>query len=322
MIVSASYRTDIPAFYGKWFMNRLRAGYCMVGNPYGGPPYRVSLRPEHVDGFVFWTKHVGPFARVLREVHARGYPFIVQHTINGYPHALESRVADVRRIAEAARRVADAYGPAVLVWRYDPILLTSLTPAHWHRDRFARIAHLLDGATDEVVISFAQVYQKTRRNVAAAAAEYAFTWDAHERATQDEVRELIADLAAIARSHSMTTSICSQPEYSVEGVTADARCVDAVRLARVAGRPLASGQRLKGNRDGCGCYESRDIGAYDTCPHGCVYCYAVRERDLALRRYQAHDPEDEYLVRPTGSSGRVAVQALPSSSRQVPPVIG
>jgi hypothetical protein len=303
MIVSASYRTDIPAFYGKWFLNRLRAGYCMVTNPYGGPPYRVSLRREDVDGFVFWTKHIGPFWRALREVQSQGYPFIVQHTINGYPRALESRVADARRIAESARRVADAYGPAVLVWRYDPILLTSLTPSDWHRARFARLAELLDGATDEVVLSFTQVYQKTRRNLAHAATAHGFTWAAHEHATSDDIRQLIADLAASARARGMTTSLCSQPEYAVAGVTAEARCVDAVRLARVASRPLTEAPRLKGNRAGCGCYESRDIGAYDTCPHGCVYCYAVRDRDLALRRYQAHDPEDAYLLRPARTRG-------------------
>lgn len=287
----------------------MRAGFCLVANPYSGQPYRVSLRREDVDGFVFWTKHIGPFTRALREVALRGYPFIVQHTLNGYPRALESRVADGARIAACARRVADAYGPAALVWRYDPILLTSLTPPDWHRRNFARLAALLAGATDEVVLSFAQIYQKTQRNLELAAREHGFTWAAHVRAAAagteggDEVRRLIADLAALAHSHGMRATICSQPEYAVPGVTAEARCVDAERLARVAGAPLTETPRLKGNRAACGCYASRDIGAYDTCPHGCVYCYAVRERDLALRRYRAHDPHDAYLLRPARLAG-------------------
>jgi hypothetical protein len=320
MIVSASYRTDIPAFYGDWFMNRLRAGYCMVTNPYGGQPYRVSLLREDVDGFIFWTKHIGPFQRALREVHARDYPFVVQHTINGYPRELESRVVGVRRTAEAAQRVAALYGPAALVLRYDPILLTSLTPPDWHRARFERIATLLEGATDEVVLSFAQVYQKTRRNVDAAACAGGFTWEAHEQASQDDVRQLITDLAALASSRGMAVSICSQPQYALAGLTTSARCVDADRLARVAGSALPGAPRLKGNREACGCFESRDIGAYDSCPHGCVYCYAVRDRDLALERYKAHDPDDVYLLHPAhahtaGTSGDYATCDPAASGR-------
>jgi hypothetical protein len=158
MIISASYRTDIPAFYGQWFMNRLRTGYCMMTNPYNGKPIRVSLAPRNVDGFVVWTKNVGPFLRHLPEIKQLGYPFMVQHTINGYPRQLESRVVHPTRIVEYVKRLADDYGPDVLVWCYDPILLTSLTMPDWHRERFAWLADALEGTTDEVVISFAHAY--------------------------------------------------------------------------------------------------------------------------------------------------------------------
>src|ERR1700694_1401224 len=80
MIISASYKTDIPAFYGEWFMNRLRAGSCKMVNPYGGQIYTISLVREDVDGFVFWTKNIGPLLKHLPEIHEGGYPFIVQHT--------------------------------------------------------------------------------------------------------------------------------------------------------------------------------------------------------------------------------------------------
>src|SRR5690242_19877077 len=119
MIISASYRTDIPAFYGQWFINRLRAGYCMMTNPYNGKPIRVSLAPDAVDGFVFWTKNIGPFLRYLPEIRSSSYPFIVQHTINGYPRRLESRVTRPTRTVEHVKRLAGEYGPDVLVWRYD-----------------------------------------------------------------------------------------------------------------------------------------------------------------------------------------------------------
>lgn len=100
MVISASYKTDIPAFYGEWFMNRLRAGYCKMVNPYNGRPIRISLLAEAVEGFVFWTKNVGPFLKHLDEVQQRGFPFVLQHTINGYPRELEQAVVDSSRAVE------------------------------------------------------------------------------------------------------------------------------------------------------------------------------------------------------------------------------
>jgi len=295
MIVSASYRTDIPTFYGAWFMNRLRAGYCMVPNPYGGRPYRVSLRPADVDGIVFWTKNLAPFLPHLAEVRERGVQFVVQYAINGYPRALESAVVDVARSVAHVRRVAGEFGPKVCVWRYDTIVSSSLTPRDHHVRTFERLAGDLAGAVDEVVISFAQVYRKTKRNLDAAAAAHGFTWD---DPADEEKRSLASELAGLAQAHGIRLTVCSQHAYLVPGA-GDARCIDAERLAAVAGRSLPPA-RLKGNRPECGCYESRDIGAYDTCPHGCAYCYAVRGHDLARARFARHDPDGEYLFAPAG----------------------
>lgn len=291
MIVSASYRTDIPAFYGDWFMNRLAAGHCRVANPYGGKDYIVSLRPEDVDGFVFWTKNLAPFLASLSDLAGRALPFVVHYTINGYPRALEASVTDPSQAVEHMRRLADDFGPRVAVWRYDPILLTSLTPADWHIEAFAALAGRLAGATDEAVVSFAHIYAKTKRNLVKAARGGRFDWRDPEAA---EKRDLIARLAAIARDHAMQLTICSQPALQSEGTSA-ARCIDATRLSDVADRPI--GARVKGNRPGCLCHESRDIGAYDTCPHGCVYCYAVRHRALAQRNFRAHDATTDILAR-------------------------
>ena len=295
MIISASYRTDIPTFYGEWFMNRLRAGYCKTVNPYGRQFYTVDLAPEHVDGFVFWTKNIGPFLKYLHEVRQRGYPFIVQHTITGYPRELEYRVINYTHTVEHMKALADNYGPHVAVWRYDPIVISSLTAVDWHRHNFENLARALEGATNEVVISFAQIYKKTRRNTDWAAKEFGFQWHEHEAMSLLAIRNLVTELAGIAGSHGMQMKICSQRDLLIPGITSEARCVDAERLEKVSGMPLTSRIKLKGNREECGCYESRDIGEYDTCPHGCVYCYAVQQRDLALERYKAHDPASEFL---------------------------
>lgn len=292
MIVSASYRTDIPAFYGEWFQRRLQSGNCQVVNPYGGPPAIVPLAGEAVDGFVFWTRNAAPFAEALAAVARRRMPFVVQYTITGYPRALESSVTDTKRSVATLRAVADRYGPMTCVWRYDPLLLTTLTPPAWHRDTFARLAAALAGAVDEVVLSFAQIYAKTGRNTARAAARHGFAW---EDPPAELKRELLAELAAMAAEHGLRASLCAQAELLSPGLK-PARCIDAARLSDVAGRPIAA--RTKGNRPGCLCAEARDIGAYDTCPHGCVYCYAVQSPRTAKARFRAHDPAAAALAPP------------------------
>jgi len=292
MIISASYKTDIPTFYGDWFMNRLRAGYCRVLNPYSGRASSVSLRREDVDGFVFWTKNLGPFMKHLPIVRAAGFPFIVQYTINGYPRELEFNVTDARRSVEHVRQVSLEFGNRVVVWRYDTILISSLTPVDFHLQNFQRLAIGMRGLVDEVVISFMHLYQKTQRNLDRAAQEYGLSW---RLPTDEEKLRLTADLLEIARRHDMTLSICSQPSYLIPGVR-EARCVDAPRLEDVGGGRIVAA--LKGNRRECGCFESRDIGEYDTCPHGCIYCYAVRNQALAKQRFAKHDPLSEFLFRP------------------------
>ncbi len=294
MIVSASYRTDIPAFYGRWFVNRLAAGWCRTTNPYGGPPGRIGLTPDTVDGFVFWTRNLGPFTAGLDAVTALGLPFVVQYTVTGYPHALERSVIDPARAAEQVHHVRNRWGPGAVVWRYDPLVVTSLTPPAWHRDNFGSLAKTLAGATDEVVTSVMQPYRKTTRNLDTAGRAHSFSW---RDPPLDEKRALLAELAGIAAEHGMTLTLCTQPDLADTPGTRPAACIDAHRLSNLAGHPITA--RQKGNRVGCACTESRDIGAYDTCPHGCAYCYAVSSRATAQRRLASHDPTGEFLFPPT-----------------------
>lgn len=296
MIVSASYRTDIPAFFARWFENRFQAGHAKVVNPYGGRVSTVALRAG-VDGFVFWTRNAEPFADALAMVRHAAIPFVISHTVTTYPRALESAVIAPERALAHMRALATRHGPRAVVWRYDPIVFSSLTPPDFHRAAFARLAAGLHGAVDEVVISFATLYRKTARNMDAAASAHGFTWG---DAADDGKRALAAELAVLAARHGMRLSVCSQPDYTVDG-TNPAACIDARRLEQVAagwGLRRAIAAKPKGNRPGCACHESRDIGDYDTCPHGCAYCYAVSSRVLAKRRYRAHDPDSEFLFPP------------------------
>jgi hypothetical protein len=290
VIVSASFRTDIPAFYAEWFLRRLDEGFALVRNPYSARMYRVDLRPPRVTGFVFWTRNFGPLLERLDRLRAFGRPFTVQFTITNYPRAIEPAVIPTDKALAQMHRLAREVHPLCPVWRYDPVLFTSLTPPEFHLANFAELAAQLQGATDEVVISFAQIYAKSRRNLDAAARRHGFAW---EDPPDETKRALAAGLAEIARRRGMRLTVCSQPDYVVEGAE-EARCVDVRRLKRISGEPLDA--PLKGNRPGCACHESRDIGEYDTCPHGCLYCYAVRHRRLALARYRAHDPASPSLL--------------------------
>ncbi|MEQ9327254.1 MAG: DUF1848 domain-containing protein, partial [Rhodospirillales bacterium] len=287
MIVSASYRTDIPAFYAEWFRNRRAAGFAMVRNPYGGKDYRVSLARQDVDAFVFWTRNAAPMLDDFARLHDEGTPFTVTMSILGYPKQLDARVIDTDTAIAQLRRIA-AIHPRGGVWRYDPILVSDLTPPDWHRENFARLSGALAGVVDEVTISFATIYAKSRRNLARAFGGRE-SWRDPEAA---EKRELLAELAAIARENGQRLTICSQPDLTGDGVE-PARCIDSVRLADAGGRPFKA--KTKGNRPGCLCAESRDIGAYDTCPHGCAYCYAVKRREKAIVFARDHDPATERL---------------------------
>lgn len=294
MIISVSYKTDIPAFYGEWFINRLRAGYCKVVNPYNQRVSLVDLTRKKVDGFVFWTKNLSPFFKYIEEIQQRGFPFIVQYCINGYPKITELSVVDASKSIENMRRLADNCGPRVAVWRYDPILFSSITSIDFHRRNFENLAKALHGTTDEVVVSFAQLYKKTLRNIKLSSEEFGFSLEEPE----DEIKyNFASELAQIAETYEFKLAMCSQKQFLAPGVT-NAKCIDAKRLAEISGKMIIAEQ--KGNRTDCGCFASKDIGEYDSCPHGCVYCYAVQNRKIAQARYKQHDPNSEFLFAPKG----------------------
>jgi hypothetical protein len=301
MIVSASYRTDIPAFYADWFLNRLEAGACRVVHPYNNRTIEIPLTGDEVEGFVFWTRNPGPFLGALDRLALLGLPFAVQLTVTGYPRALERSVLPVERSVAMAHELARRYGPRAVVWRYDPVMLSSLTPPEWHRRTFAGLAGRLAGASDEVVLSFVQVYAKTRANCDRASENHGFSW---WDPPPEEKAALLCELGEVACAAGLRPTLCAQPDLLRAPLEA-ARCIDATRLSDLAGREIAA--ETKGNRPGCLCARSRDIGAYDSCPHGCVYCYAVSRPEAAKRRHRAHDPESPFLLAP-GRRGQAVLE--------------
>lgn len=288
-VLSASYKTDIPAFYGDWFVNRLKAGHVVVPNAWNNRPFTVDLRPGSLSGLVLWTRNFRPFLHHMPTVDALGLPTVIQYTITGYPRGLDRFVPDTDQALDTIRMLAEARGPNAVVWRYDPVILSSLTPQSWHQDTFSRLATALKGAVNEVVVSFAHFYRKTLRNLGQAAERDQLDWHDPDDTTK---KSMLADLLPIAQQNGMTLSLCAQRNLLVPGVR-DAACIDPERLSRLAGDTVMPG--LRSHRQTCGCTTSRDIGAYDTCPQGCVYCYANSTHSKARKAAQSHRPDQPGL---------------------------
>ena len=294
-IISASRRTDIPAFYTAWFLRRINAGYCHWIHPYGGQVIQVSLRPEDCLGMVFWTRYPGALLPHVRDLAVRGYRYYFQYTINDYPAPLEVQNPNTRRAIDAFRRLADTASPEQVFWRYDPIILSEGTPRSYHLRKFEQLAQALEGATRRCYFSIVDLYHKTQRNLREAGVA---VW----QPSPEERRTLVRDLRDLALPRGITLYSCCEDDLVGEGVE-KAHCVDSEVFCRLW--PEVKVQLPpKPTRAQCGCTESIDIGAYDTCVFGCAYCYATSNRPAALKRLREHDPADTVLWRPPEWRGK------------------
>lgn len=296
MIISASRRTDIPAFYGTWFRNRLRAGFCEVVHPFR--PTRVSvvsLAREDVDAFVFWTRDPRPFASALDDVEAMDIPYYVLFTITGMSKKLEPAVP--RRAAQVAafRELSARVGPGRVIWRFDPILFSELLTPEENLGRFRDIAAALEGTTRRVIISFADFYRKTERRLAAAARDTGDTF-VRDPWSLPSTGVFLDALRREAEHRGMEIRCCAEEDPGLlrHGIPPGA-CIDADLLQREFGLDL-SRRKDPAQRAACHCAVARDIGASDSCLHGCVYCYATRSDETAHRRAARHDPWAARLI--------------------------
>lgn len=290
-IVSVSRRTDIPAFYAEWFMRRVREGYVRYLNPFGGQEYRISLQPGDVHAFIFWSKNFGPMVKYLHELDERGYDFYFHFTITGLPRSFEKMVVPVDDAVKDFHLLTGRYGPRRVLWRFDPIVITSITGSDYYIRRFEEIARRLKGTTERCYFSFASLYPKVRRNLDLLVNRQGIVY---RDPSEPEKMSLIERLRDIAGRYGITLYSCCDDALAIDGVKR-AQCVDGELLYELfPHKPVQT--RVNPTRKGCRCVMSRDIGAYDTCPHGCVYCYANLNRDLAYRRFKMHDPTSDILM--------------------------
>ncbi len=266
MIISASRRTDIPAFFADDFMQWIRQGFCPVSNPYSGKKSNVSLLPGDVECIVFWTKNPAPLMPYLPELSGKGYQFYFQFTLNPYGAAIERNLPPKETLCRTFRELARKIGRKKVIWRYDPIIFTqddSLNQA-WHIRQFSRLAQEFAPYTEQCIISFMDFYGKCLKRKKCQA------W---REPAPEEMYALAENLAGIAKQNGLAINACAEKmDLSAAGI-GSAHCIDAALIGRITGKKIFSGKD-KHQRPECGCAVSRDIGTYGTCRHDCVYCYA------------------------------------------------
>jgi hypothetical protein len=292
MIISASRRTDIPAFYSEWFMNRIRAGYCTVPNPFNPTQVsHVSLKPEDVDVIVFWTRNPRPLFPFLTKLKEGGYRYYFLYTLMDNPRALDPKCPPLEVSLKTFQELADRIGPKKLIWRYDPVVFSTATPADFHEKTYQRIAQALQGHTRRCVISILDVYRKAQKRFRKLAEEGLELLACEGEAFGD----LMKTFVRAATENGMQVVSCAE-EFDLQpfGIQ-PGKCVNDEYIYNVFGINVTN-KKDPSQRKACSCVVSKDIGMYDTCLFGCQYCYATTSLERAKINHKNHDPASPSLV--------------------------
>lgn len=291
MIISASRRTDIPAFYSEWFSNRLREGFVVTQNPFNANQ-KTKLRLDNsvVDAIVLWTKNPLPMMPRLDELDASGIPYYFQCTLTPYGKDEEPYLPEDKSIlVEALKELSSRLGSDRVIWRYDPIFFSEKYSMDFHKRAFERCASLLESSVTRAVISFLDMdYNNTK------AIEKIGIRDGSV-AEKNEVAALMAEAAS---RHGMSLETCAEEIDLASCDIQHGRCIDADLIEKISGRRLKSKgkEKDKNQRMLCGCVASVDIGMYNTCKHGCAYCYANYSPNAIAGNCGRHNPQSPLLI--------------------------
>ena len=267
MIISVSRRTDIPNYYSKWFINRIQEEYVLVRNPFNTHQVsKIDLSPEAVDCIVFWSKNPN---NMLDKLHLlRDYKYYFQFTITSYSNDIEKNIKN-DDIFNTFMRLSDLIGCDKVVWRYDPIIITDKYTIDYHKKYFEKMAKILSNYTDLCVISFLDIYKKVLKNM-----RDINLYDINEYAIM-ELSKFISDVANFCNIR--VSTCCENYDLSQFGII-KGKCIDDDRISNILGFNIKS-KKDRNQREYCGCIESYDRGAYNTCLSHCIYCYANYSQD-------------------------------------------
>ncbi len=282
MIINTGTRTDIPAFFHKWFLKRIDEGFVLSKNPYNNQIYKYNFDPKTVDCICFCTKNPKPLVKNLdRLSDYRQFWFT---TITPYGKDIEVNVPDYKRVMKTFKQLSESVGINGVSWRYDPIFITEKYSLDFHIDKFEEMASELHEYTSDCTISFIDLYQKVLRNFPEA-----------REVTTEERLVIGENFARIADEYDIQMKTC------VEGTLLDqfgfdsTGCMTQQVLEKAIGNNLKVPKGKYRNRE-CNCLMGRDIGLYNTCMHGCRYCYANSNMKLVKKNQKLHNPDSPLLI--------------------------
>ncbi len=328
VIISASRSTDIPAFFAKWFINRLAEGYCVWYNPFNQQPMYISFAKTKV--VVFWTKNPAPIIPYLSELDKRGIYYYFQVTLNNYEtERLEPNVPPLARRIDTFKQLSSLIGKERVIWRFDPLIITPTTPPRELLTRIWNVGNQLKGYTDKLVFSFADVktYRKVQNNLIKDTAFYSRETVGLAEPTEEQRTELISGLCKIRdewyrQGWNIQLATCAEHfDYDQYGIEHN-RCIDGELMEQLWANDkelvyyLRTGElpepdlfggipaiplshknlKDKGQRKVCGCMISKDIGMYNTCRHLCTYCYANTSREAVLHNQEKFNDNSESII--------------------------
>ncbi len=284
MILNTGCRTDIPAYYSEWFYNRIKEGCVLARNPYyPNQVMKYSLDSRVVDCLCFCTKNPEPMLSRMEEI--KQFKQFWHVTITPYGKEVEPYVPDKERVMEAFKRLAAIVGVNAVGWRYDPIFITDKYSLDFHVDAFRKMAENLAGYTQTCVISFIDLYAKTRRNFSGI----------REVPRADQIT-IAREFVEIGRKHGITIRSCCEGAFLEEYGVDVSGCMTKQVLEKATGASLDLTKIKKPAREECNCLLGNDIGMYNTCGHGCLYCYANYDRKTVEQNMRLHNPQSPLLV--------------------------
>ena len=308
MIISASRRTDIPAFYSDWFMSRVREGFFHRVNPFNSNQVSgFSLKPEGVDAICFWTKNPRPLMKHLDELDELGLNYYFQFTLNPYNKTFEPNVPSLQERINTMIELAGRIGSERVVWRYDPVILSTITPVAWHLVQAEQITRQLKESTRRLVFSFYDFYGKGQGRLDKALQGTGITlYDITALEHKDSLEQMARGFKEIADRQGLQIFSCSEDiDFNSIGIQHGA-CIDGALIAELFGTAAVSAKD-KNQRESCGCVESADMGIYNTCHFRCAYCYANFNEGIIDANCLKHYPNSPSLL--GRREGQVEIQA-------------
>lgn len=300
MILSASRRTDIPCYYSDWFINRLKAGYVITRNPMNNAMIsKIPLSTEVIDCIVFWTKDSHNIMDKLPLIDKMGYDYYFQFTLTPYDNLIEKNLRDKQRIEETFIELSKAIGKQRVLWRYDPIILNQTLTIDFHKKQFIRMCEKLSNYTESVTISFVDLYPKLKTELI-------------RDITIAEIDELAHFIGKVSKDYGIIPKACCEKRDLLNFGIQKASCIDIKTVEKICGYSMDI-KRDNNQRQGCNCCESIDIGVYNTCLNGCVYCYANYSSAKAEKNNSSHKAEEEILIGNISNGERVKERRVKSN---------